>query len=106
MHSQGLDGVVGKVHTLITTQGEWAAELRKNKLVHESCHDHCNVCLQCFGLHPLGSVISCQQNIVISCIRTCWFNWAYEINTPFVNGLAWSIVISLAKLVWTKLPIH
>jgi hypothetical protein len=83
VHIQGLDGVVDKVHTLITNQGEWVVELCKNKFIHESWRDHYNVCLKRFGFQPLGSIINCHQNIMITYITTYWFNGAYEINTPF-----------------------
>jgi hypothetical protein len=87
VHSQGLNGVIDKVHTLIVNQGEWVAESCKNKFVHEFYYDYCNVCPQRFGLHPLGSIIGCHQNIAITNIMTFLFNVAYEINTPFCERL-------------------
>jgi hypothetical protein len=57
MHSQALDGVVDKVHTLIANQGEWATKLHKNKFTHESCYDCCIVYPQCLNLHPLDSIV-------------------------------------------------
>jgi hypothetical protein len=74
VHNQGLDGVINKVHTLITNQGEWATESHKDNFVHESCCDYYNVCPQCFGFHPFGSIIRCHQNIAITCVTTCWFD--------------------------------
>ncbi len=60
MGSQGLDGIVDKVGTLIVNQGEWVAESCKDKFIQESCYDCCSVCSQCFGLYPLGNVIDCH----------------------------------------------
>ncbi len=39
--------------------------------------------LQCFSLCPLSSVISCHQNIVVTYVKSFWFDGAYEINAPF-----------------------
>jgi len=81
--SQDLDGVIDKMHALITNQCEWATKSHHDKFVKESCYDHCRVDLQCFGLQPLGSLIGCHHNIVVTCVTSCWFDGAYEMNAPF-----------------------
>jgi hypothetical protein len=48
MHSQDLDGVVDKAHTLIVNQGECVVGLHQ---VKGPCCDRYNVGPQLFGLH-------------------------------------------------------
>jgi hypothetical protein len=86
VRNQDLDGIVDKVHALITNQGEWVVELHQDKFVKELCYDCCIVGLQHFGLHPFGSLIDCHQNIAITYVMTYRFDGAYEINAPFCES--------------------